>query len=69
MEGILREMILTVVGVMNVCSDCGSELRESWVQNPDGTVQKIFSCACVLSREEAEQVKQQVPNAGGEGSA
>ena len=47
-------MILTVVGVMNMCSDCKQELRESWVRNPDGTVQKIYSCGCVLTKEEAD---------------
>lgn len=57
----VRKMILTVIGVLNMCSDCKEELRESWVENPDGTVQKIYSCGCVLSKEEAELLKKPGP--------
>lgn len=58
-------MILTVIGVTNMCSDCKEELRESWIQNPDGMVQKIYSCGCVLTKEEADKaMKEQVPSSG-----
>jgi hypothetical protein len=50
-------MILSVVGISNICKDCMQELQEAWVEKPDGSVQKIYFCGCVLSREEAEKVR------------